>query len=203
MLIIRLQRVGKRNEPTFRVVLTDSKNGPKSGKFLEVLGSYDPRDKNITKIDGDKVKEWMSKGAQVSDTVNNILINEGVIEGKKINVLPKKSPIIDEAKIAAEKEAAEKAIQDAADAKAAAESAAAEKVEADATAKVEEDSAAKSEEVVVETPVEEKVAETPANTESDKEGDVDPVEAVEEAIADEEKKEEAVVETEEVKKEEA
>ncbi len=96
MLIIRLQRVGKRNEPTFRVVLTDSKNGPKSGKFLEVLGSYDPRDKNITKIDSERVKEWISKGAQVSDTVHNILINQGTIEGKKINVLPKKSPVVDE-----------------------------------------------------------------------------------------------------------
>ena len=43
MLMIRLQRVGRKNEPVFRVVLTDSKNGPKSGKFLEVLGSYDSR----------------------------------------------------------------------------------------------------------------------------------------------------------------
>ena len=96
MLIIRLQRKGRRNEPTFRVVLTDSKNGPKSGKFLEVLGSYDPRDKNITKIDADKVKEWISKGAQLSDTVRNILINQEIIEGKKVNVLPKKSPIVKE-----------------------------------------------------------------------------------------------------------
>jgi small subunit ribosomal protein S16 len=96
MLIIRLQRVGKRNEPTFRVVLTDSKNGPKSGKFLEVLGSYDPRDKNITKIDGDKVTEWISKGAQVTDTVHNILVNQGVIKADKINVLPKKAPIVAE-----------------------------------------------------------------------------------------------------------
>lgn len=109
MLIIRLQRVGKRNEPTFRVVLTDSKNGPKSGKFLSVLGSYDPRDKNITKMDGEKILEWIAKGAQVSDTMHNILINQKIIEGKKINVLPKKSPVIDEAKVAAEKEAAEKA----------------------------------------------------------------------------------------------
>lgn len=107
MLIIRLQRVGKRNEPTFRVVLTDSKNGPKSGKFLEVLGSYDPRDKNITKIDGDRVKELMSTGAQVSDTVHNILVNQKIVEGNKINVLPKKSPIVDEEALAKEKEEAE------------------------------------------------------------------------------------------------
>jgi len=104
MLIIRLQRKGKKNEPTFRVILTDSKNGPKSGNFIEILGSYDPRDKNITKINKEKVLEWIAKGAQVSDTVHNILINQGIIEGKKINVLPKKSPIIDEEAIAKAKE---------------------------------------------------------------------------------------------------
>jgi len=93
MLIIRLQRVGKKNEPTFRIVLTDSKNGPKSGKFLEILGSYDSRDKNTTKINGDRVKELISEGSQLSDTVRNYLIGEKIIEGKKVNVLPKKSPI--------------------------------------------------------------------------------------------------------------
>jgi small subunit ribosomal protein S16 len=112
MLIIRLQRVGKRNEPTFRVVLTDSKNGPKSGKFLEVLGSYDPRDKNITKIDGEKVTEWISKGAQVSDTVHNILVNQKIIEGKKVNVLPKKSPIVTESEESEEEVPAEEESSD-------------------------------------------------------------------------------------------
>jgi len=46
MLMIRLQRVGRKHEPVFRLVLTDSKNGPKSGKFLEILGSYDTRRKD-------------------------------------------------------------------------------------------------------------------------------------------------------------
>lgn len=96
MLIIRLQRVGKKNEPTFRVVLTDSKNGPKSGKFLEILGSYDARDKNESKVDAEKVKYWIAQGAQLSDTVRNFLINQKVIEGKKVNVLPKKTPIVKE-----------------------------------------------------------------------------------------------------------
>jgi small subunit ribosomal protein S16 len=110
MLIIRLQRKGRKNEPTFRVVLTESTNSPKSGNFLEILGSYDPRDKNITKIDGDRVKEWIEKGAQVSDTVNNILINQGIIEGKKINVLPKKQPIV--AEKTEEEESEEKSTED-------------------------------------------------------------------------------------------
>jgi len=96
MLIIRLQRTGRKHEPTFRVVLTDSKNSTKSGKFLDILGSYDPRDKNVTVLKADKIKEWISKGAKVSDTVHNLLITHKIIEGKKKNVLPKKNPIIKE-----------------------------------------------------------------------------------------------------------
>ncbi len=72
MLAIRLQRVGKKNEPTFRIVLTDSKNSTKSGKFLEILGSYDARDKNETRINDERVKYWMSKGAKLSDTIFEI-----------------------------------------------------------------------------------------------------------------------------------
>ncbi len=90
MLMIRLQRTGRKHENTFRLVLTDSKNSTKSGKYLEVLGSYDPR-KTVTSIEADRVKHWMGMGAQVTDTVHNLLINEKVITGKKINVLPKKT----------------------------------------------------------------------------------------------------------------
>lgn len=94
MLMIRLQRVGRTHEPTFRLVLTDSKNGPKSGKYLEVLGSYDPRkDNKIEQFKVEKIKHWISKGAQLSGTVHNFLVTRKVIEGKKINVLPKKRPI--------------------------------------------------------------------------------------------------------------
>ena len=95
MLKIRLQRVGRKNNPAFRVVVTDSKRGPKSGDNVELLGSYNPHS-NEAKIDGDRVKHWMSVGAQVSDTVHNLLIREKIMEGKKINVLPKKSPIVKE-----------------------------------------------------------------------------------------------------------
>ncbi len=90
MLIIRLQRVGRAHEPSFRIVLTDSKFGPKSGKAVEVLGSYDARKgKGNNHVDGEKVKYWISKGAQVSDTVHNFLVDQKVLTGKKINVLPK------------------------------------------------------------------------------------------------------------------
>lgn len=96
MLKIRMQRVGRKHEPVFRLVLTDSKNSPKSGKFLEILGSFDARRGEDAKFDEEKVKYWIGKGTQVSDTVHNILIEKKVISGKKINKLPKKSPIIKE-----------------------------------------------------------------------------------------------------------
>lgn len=92
MLKIRLQRVGRVNVPTFRLVLTDSKNSTKSGKYLEVLGSYDPVN-DVKEVKVDRVKHWMSHGAKLSDTVHNWLIEKKVIPGKKINTLPKKSPI--------------------------------------------------------------------------------------------------------------
>jgi small subunit ribosomal protein S16 len=109
MLMIRLQRTGRKHEPTFRLVLTDSKNGPKSGKFLEILGSHDPRHKDLTSIKGDRIKEWMSKGVQLSGTVHNLLIEKKIIDGKKINVLPKKTPIVKEAPVEEVKAEAPKA----------------------------------------------------------------------------------------------
>lgn len=96
MLSIRLQRTGRKNEPTFRVVLTDSKNGPKSGKTLEVLGSYDSRRGEKADIKVDRIKHWMSFGAKPSGTVHNLLVDRKVVNGKKINVLPKKKPIAKE-----------------------------------------------------------------------------------------------------------
>ena len=93
MLKIRLQRVGRKHEPVFRVVLVDSKRGPKSGNVIEVLGSYDSRTKGEIKFDSDRITYWISMGAQVSDTLHNLFVTKGVIKGKKKNVLPKKSPI--------------------------------------------------------------------------------------------------------------
>ncbi|HEY9480993.1 MAG TPA: 30S ribosomal protein S16 [Candidatus Paceibacterota bacterium] len=95
MLKIRLQRVGRVNVPTFRVVLTDSKNSTKSGKFVEILGIYDPVN-DVKDIKADRVKHWMSHGAKLSDTVHNWLIDKKIIPGKKVNALPKKKPIVKE-----------------------------------------------------------------------------------------------------------
>ena len=96
MLKIRLQRVGRKHEPVFRLVLTESTNGPRSGKALEVLGSYDSRRGDKAEFQTNKIKEWMSKGVQLSPTVHNILVSKKVLEGKKINVLPPK--VIEETK---------------------------------------------------------------------------------------------------------
>ncbi len=91
MLKIRLQRIGRKNDPSFRAVLTDSKNSTKSGKFLEIVGTYDPKSGNTTFKD-ERIKYWMSKGAKLSDTMHNFLVSKNIIEGKKVNVLPKKKP---------------------------------------------------------------------------------------------------------------
>ncbi len=91
MLKIRLQRIGRKNDPAFRAVLTDSKNSTKSGKFLEILGAYNPK-AGTKNFKTDRVKYWISKGAQLSPTMHNFLVSENVISGKKINVLPKKTP---------------------------------------------------------------------------------------------------------------
>lgn len=129
MLKMRLQRVGRKNDPSYRVVVTDSRTSPKSNKHVALLGSYNAKMNNF-EVDGEKAKEWIAKGVQVSPTVHNLLINKKVIEGKKINVLPKKSPIIDEEKLKAEAEA--KAAAEAA-AKAAEEAATAPEAPAEET----------------------------------------------------------------------
>lgn len=109
MLMMRLQRVGRKNDPSFRIVVTDKRTSVKSDSHIDRLGSYNPKTKNFI-IDADKAREWIAKGVQPSDTMHNLLITQKVIEGKKVNVLPKKSPIIDEAAIKkAEEEAAAKA----------------------------------------------------------------------------------------------
>lgn len=92
MLKIRLQRVARKRIPIFRVVLTDSKNSTKSGKYKEVLGTY-----NLVtdekRVNADRIKYWISQGAQPSGTVHNYLVHERIISGKKINVLPRRTPI--------------------------------------------------------------------------------------------------------------
>lgn len=102
MLKIRLQRIGRKNDPSFRAVLTDSKNSTKSGKFLKVVGTYNPK-MGIAKFDDEAIKHWISKGAQISDTMHNFLVSQKIIEGKKKNVLSKKSPTTSRKELKAKK----------------------------------------------------------------------------------------------------
>jgi len=92
MLMIRLQRTGRTNDPSFRVVLTDRRNSPKSQNFVEILGNYEVK-KGVLVVDKEKVLHFIKMGAQVSPTMHNLLISQKIISGKKINVLPRKSPI--------------------------------------------------------------------------------------------------------------
>lgn len=162
MLMMRLQRVGRRNDPSFRIVVTNKRTGPKSDKHVDRLGSYNPK-LNHVQLDVDKAKDWLAKGVQPSDTVHNILVAEKVIEGRKKNVLPKKSPIIDEEALKAAEEAK---------AAAEAEKAAAAEAEASEEAATEEapaEEAAAETEASEETPAEEATEEAPAEAEAEEE----------------------------------
>lgn len=86
--MMRLQRVGRKNEPSYRIVVVDKRTGPKSNKNIDQLGFYNPK-LGVFEIDGEKAKDWLSKGVQASDTVHNMLVSKKVIDAKKINVLPK------------------------------------------------------------------------------------------------------------------
>jgi small subunit ribosomal protein S16 len=90
MLKIRLQRTGRKNDPHFRLIVTESTLKPKTSQFAEIVGTYNVK-AGIFEAKADRVKHWMSVGAQASPTVHNLLVSKGVIEGKKINVLPKKT----------------------------------------------------------------------------------------------------------------
>ena len=137
---MRLQRVGRKNDPSFRIVVCDKRTGPKSNKNVAILGSYNPKLDHV-QVDKAAAKEWLSKGVQPSDTVHNILVGQKVIEGKKVNVLPKKSPIVDEEALA--KEAEEKAAAEAAAAEASTDEAGAEEsAEAEAAEETAEETSA-------------------------------------------------------------
>lgn len=85
MLIIRLQRVGRVHEPSFRLVLTDSQHSTKSGRFKEILGSYDPR-KTTDSLNVERIKYWLEMGAKTTATVHNLLVKHKIIQAKKIDV---------------------------------------------------------------------------------------------------------------------
>ena len=75
MLMIRLSRIGKKKHPFYRVVVTE-KTRPRNGRFVEIVGTYDPSSKPATiALKDERVQYWLSKGAQPSDTVRSFLRN--------------------------------------------------------------------------------------------------------------------------------
>lgn len=83
MVVLRLSRVGKKNHPTFRIVASDKRKDT-VGAYLELLGSYDPHaTPTRIELNVERVKHWLSVGAQPSDTVHNLLVEKGVITSPK------------------------------------------------------------------------------------------------------------------------
>ena len=85
MLRIRLRRVGKKKQPSYRIVVADSR-APRDGAFLDQIGTYNPLvDPAVSKVDEEKALQWMANGAQPSEPVQRILKNLGVLEKVKEN----------------------------------------------------------------------------------------------------------------------
>ena len=116
MLKIRMQRTGRINTPSYRIVVVEHTASPKAGKFVDKVGTYDPKSKQRT-LDIERIKHWISVGAQPSATVHNMLVSLGIIDAKKINVLPMyKAPAeaaVAEQEAEAQKEAEHKAKEEA------------------------------------------------------------------------------------------
>lgn len=77
---IRLQRMGAKKNPFYRIVVADSRS-PRDGRLIEQIGTYNPLlDPAEVKIDEEKALDWMTKGAKPSDTVRNLFSNEGIMK---------------------------------------------------------------------------------------------------------------------------
>ena len=88
MLAIRFQRVGKKHQPVYRIVLAEKTRQPQ-GKAIEILGNYNPILK-IIQINKEKILYWLSVGAQPTAVVHNLLVRQGVINQSKIRVHKRK-----------------------------------------------------------------------------------------------------------------
>ncbi len=76
---LRLMRMGKTKQPTYRVVAADSRS-PRDGRFIEILGTYEPRQEPTRVVlDGERVGRWLKDGAQPTDRVRRILVGAGVL----------------------------------------------------------------------------------------------------------------------------
>ena len=89
---IRLRRIGAKKHPFYRLVVADSRS-PRDGKFIEILGTYDPmHDPVKLNLDQDKIKVWLQKGARPSDTARAFLIDQGLLPKESAKKRPTKPP---------------------------------------------------------------------------------------------------------------
>ena len=89
--------------------------GPKSNKFVEKVGTLNPKTKEL-QLNAERIKYWLSVGAQATDRVHNMLVKAGIIKADTINVLPQKTPVVKEVEEAAEEPKEESAtVEDTAD----------------------------------------------------------------------------------------
>lgn len=90
MLVIRLSRTGKKNQPSYRLIVSEKSKDP-WGTYLEILGHYNPRtEAKIVDLKEERLKYWISQGAQLSATVNNLLVTAGVVNAPKMKVQRRK-----------------------------------------------------------------------------------------------------------------
>ena len=82
-----MQRTGRINDPSYRLIVTEHTASVATGKFVEKVGTYDPKSK-VRQLSEERIKYWMSVGAKPSATVHNMLVSLGILNAKKINVLP-------------------------------------------------------------------------------------------------------------------
>ncbi len=103
MLKIRLSRVGKKKQPSYRVVVADAR-AARDGAFVDIIGHYDPlTDPKVVEFDGDKVRDWLAKGAQPSEPVQRLLAAQGIMAARPKPSTPKKEVLVAaQAKAAAE-----------------------------------------------------------------------------------------------------
>lgn len=94
MLVIRLQRTGRENLPSYRIVLSEKRASAKSGKFQEILGHYLPaRDPHVLEVNEERVLYWVGRGAEPSSTIARLLKKRGVKQMERfITPYTKKRP---------------------------------------------------------------------------------------------------------------
>jgi small subunit ribosomal protein S16 len=82
VLKLRLRRMGAKRQPSYRIVVAES-SSPRDGRFVETIGIYNPKTQPMTlRVDNERARYWLDRGAQPTDTVRSLLVRTGVVEGR-------------------------------------------------------------------------------------------------------------------------